>query len=65
MPFAAGDGLTCLINMGSVQSPLAFKAGRTTVEVSVFSVSNLKDNETAVRVYTTVAQNVATKLAGR
>ena len=46
--------------MGSVQSPLAFEAGRTTVEVSVFSVSNLKDNETAVRVHTTVAQNYET-----
>jgi hypothetical protein len=66
VPFSVGDGLSCLINMGgSVQSPLAFKSGRTTVEMSVFSVANLKDDATGIRVYSTVAQAVATELAGR
>lgn len=65
VPFSVGDGLSCLFNMGgSVQSPLAFKSGRTTVQMSVFSVANLKDDATGIRVYTTVAQAVAARLAG-
>lgn len=64
VPFSVGDGLSCLVNMGgSVQSPLAFKSGRTTVEMSVWSVAGLKDDATAIHVYTTVAQTVAAKLA--
>jgi hypothetical protein len=66
VPFSVGDGLSCLISVGGgLQSPLAFKSGRSTVEISVFSVKNLKDNDTAIRLYTTVANAVAARLAQR
>lgn len=66
VPFSVGDGLSCLVSVGGgLQSPLAFKAGRSTAEISVFSVKNLKDDETAIRIYTTVANAVTARLAGR
>ncbi|MBE1502641.1 hypothetical protein H4696_009741 [Amycolatopsis lexingtonensis] len=66
VPFSVGDGLSCLVSVGGgLQSPLAFKAGRSTVEISVFSVKNLKDNDTAIRLYTTVANAVAARLTQR
>lgn len=65
VPFTVGDGLSCLFNMGSVQSPLAFKAGRTTVRMTMWNPRALKDDATAIPVYTTVARTVAAKLAGR
>jgi hypothetical protein len=65
VPFTVGDGLTCLSNMGkSVQSPLEFKSGRTTVEMSVWSVANLGGGDAAVRIYSGVGKAVAAKLAG-
>lgn len=66
VPFSVGDGLSCLITVGGgLQSPLGFKAGRSTVEISVFSVKNLKDDATAIRIYTTVANAVTARLANR
>ncbi|GHG32059.1 MULTISPECIES: hypothetical protein [Amycolatopsis] len=66
VPFTSGDGLTCLINMGSGrQSPLAFKSGRSTVELNVFYARNLKDDATAIRVYSGIANAVAARLADR
>ncbi|HEV7976065.1 hypothetical protein [Amycolatopsis sp.] len=65
VPFAVGDGLTCLSNMGkSVQSPLEFKSGRTTVEMSVWSVGNLGGGDAAVRIYSGVGKAVAARLTG-
>jgi len=63
IPFSVGDGLSCLFNMGSVQSPLTFKSGRTTVQMTFFDPAGLGDNPTAIRVSSTAAQAVAAKLA--
>ncbi|HEY3480089.1 MAG TPA: hypothetical protein VGL02_14425, partial [Streptomyces sp.] len=66
VPFRVGDGLTCLINMGSGhQSPMAFKAGRSTVELSAFYARNLKDDATAIPVFTSIANAVTARLTGR
>jgi hypothetical protein len=66
VPFAVGDGLTCLSNMGkNVQSPMDFKVGRTTVEMSVWSIDNLGGGDNAVRIYSGVGKAVTAKLSGR
>ncbi|MFI6031598.1 hypothetical protein [Amycolatopsis magusensis] len=64
IPFTAGDGASCLINMADHQAPMAFKAGRTTVRVSMWSPRALGTDENAVRVYSSVAEAISRAVGG-